>query len=183
MGRCRRGVEELLVHLGVDKDEVIAFGDAENDIEMLQLVGTGYSVANALPRVKEVADAATLSNDEDGVAEILKRVAPPERIDVLADDGLGAEAALEMAAKGALGGDLGKLVVEEASQQSELKEALDLLELQKTLAEELGMSKDELLEVMEEIEQQEGGLEAFLEAIEAGDGGDDDEDEAEDGGV
>ena len=52
-----RGVEELLMHLEIDEEGCIAFGDAENDIEMLQFVGKGYSMANALSSVTEAADA------------------------------------------------------------------------------------------------------------------------------
>ncbi len=54
--------------LGIAKEEIMAFGDGANDIKMLQTVGTGVAMANAMSVLKEVADAHTLSNDEDGVA-------------------------------------------------------------------------------------------------------------------
>mmetsp|Transcript_72905 Transcript_72905/g.207703 ORF Transcript_72905/g.207703 Transcript_72905/m.207703 type:complete len:195 (+) Transcript_72905:746-1330(+) len=170
-----RGVEELLMHLEIDEESCIAFGDAENDIEMLEFVGTGFSVANALPSVTDAADASTLSNDDDGVAAVLAKVvkAEPTFSDSGAvSDGFGLELALGLAEKGGLvsgdGVDINQLVLDEAAAQEELKEALELLELQKSLAEELGYaSAEELQQAMEEIEQQEGGLEAFLSQIEA----------------
>ena len=48
--------------------DTVAFGDDQNDIEMLKLCGKGIAVANAVPEVLEAADEVTLSNDEDGVA-------------------------------------------------------------------------------------------------------------------
>jgi len=54
--------------------EVIAFGDNYNDIEMLKGVGLGVAVGNAKEEVKKVANQITLSNLEDGVADILEDV-------------------------------------------------------------------------------------------------------------
>ncbi|MBW7881428.1 MAG: HAD hydrolase family protein [Caldilineaceae bacterium] len=54
--------------------DVIAVGDDVNDIEMVRCSGTGVAVANAVPAVKAVADWMTLSNDEDGVALVIKRL-------------------------------------------------------------------------------------------------------------
>jgi len=56
----------------VSLDEVIAFGDNYNDIEMIQGVGIGVAVGNAKKEVKAVADRITLSNLEDGVAVVLE---------------------------------------------------------------------------------------------------------------
>ncbi|KAL2641506.1 hypothetical protein R1flu_009093 [Riccia fluitans] len=67
------GVKMLLDHLGVHPEEVMAIGDGENDIEMLELAGWGVAMANGSKRTKEVADARTLSNDEDGAAEAFHR--------------------------------------------------------------------------------------------------------------
>ena len=55
----------------ISPEEIAAFGDDLNDIEMLRLCGTGVAVANAVPQTLEAADEITLSNDEDGAAEWL----------------------------------------------------------------------------------------------------------------
>ncbi|KAG0611083.1 hypothetical protein M758_7G113900 [Ceratodon purpureus] len=66
------GVQTLLDHLDVPVDEVMALGDGENDIEMLQLAGWGVSMANGAARTLAVANAITSSNDEDGVARAIE---------------------------------------------------------------------------------------------------------------
>ncbi len=59
---------------GIDRREVIAFGDMPNDLAMLEWAGRAVAVANAHADVVEVADELTASNDEDGVALVLERV-------------------------------------------------------------------------------------------------------------
>ncbi len=53
-------------------EDVIAFGDNYNDIEMLQNVGFGVAVGNARAEVKAIANFVTLDNTEDGVAHFIK---------------------------------------------------------------------------------------------------------------
>lgn len=65
------GVSVLLKHIGVLPENVMAFGDGENDVEMFSLVKIGVAVENAKTLLKNVAQALTLSNDDDGVAEVL----------------------------------------------------------------------------------------------------------------
>ncbi|PKA63402.1 hypothetical protein AXF42_Ash005297 [Apostasia shenzhenica] len=65
------GIRLLLDHLGVSENEVMAIGDGENDIEMLKLASLGVALANGSDKVKAVADVIGLSNDEDGVAEVI----------------------------------------------------------------------------------------------------------------
>lgn len=67
------GVQILLDHLGVRPDEVMAIGDGENDIEMLQLAGLGVAMANGAARTLAAANATVASNDDDGVAEAVER--------------------------------------------------------------------------------------------------------------
>lgn len=55
-------------------EEVIAFGDNYNDIDLIQNVGWGVAVANARPEVKAVAKEVTLHHKEDGVAATLERI-------------------------------------------------------------------------------------------------------------
>lgn len=66
------GLAQLCTRLGVDRSEVLAFGDGLNDREMLAWAGHGVAVANADDVVKDVADELTASNDEDGVARIIE---------------------------------------------------------------------------------------------------------------
>ncbi|MFR9774872.1 HAD family hydrolase [Micromonospora sp. MS34] len=58
----------------VDPTEVIAFGDAPNDLPMLAWAGTGYAVANAHSSVLAATAHHAAGNDEDGVAQVLEEV-------------------------------------------------------------------------------------------------------------
>lgn len=72
------GVRALLRLLEVNAENVMAIGDAENDIEMLQLAGLGVAMGNASAKVKEAANQTVASNDDDGVAEAIERFVLPE---------------------------------------------------------------------------------------------------------
>ena len=54
--------------LGIEKENTYAFGDGVNDVEMIQLVGHGVAMGNAVEELKEVADEVTLSVDDHGIA-------------------------------------------------------------------------------------------------------------------
>jgi Cof subfamily protein (haloacid dehalogenase superfamily) len=64
----------LCAEHGIDRDEVIAFGDAPNDLPMLAWAGRSVAVANAHPDVIAAADEVTASNNHAGVAQILERL-------------------------------------------------------------------------------------------------------------
>ncbi|GLU01472.1 hypothetical protein SLE2022_187790 [Rubroshorea leprosula] len=70
-----RGVRMLLDHLGVSVEEVMAIGDGENDVEMLELASLGVALSNGSEKAKAVAGVIGLSNDEDGVADAIYRYA------------------------------------------------------------------------------------------------------------
>jgi hypothetical protein len=59
---------------GIDREATIAFGDAENDIPLLEAAGFGVAVANAAQAVRKAADDVAPSNEEDGVAIYLERL-------------------------------------------------------------------------------------------------------------
>jgi len=59
--------------LGVERDQVIAIGDEQNDVPMLQWAGLGLAMGNAPDSVKRMADAVVPSVDEDGVAWAIDR--------------------------------------------------------------------------------------------------------------
>ena len=60
--------------LGIELQDVTAFGDDIPDIGMLKLCGTGIAMGNAFDAVKEAADLTIGSNDEDGIAEYIESV-------------------------------------------------------------------------------------------------------------
>ena len=68
-----QAILELAKLLNISLSEIVSFGDDINDIEMLQICGTGVAVSNAVMDVKAVADGVTLSNDEDGVADWIEK--------------------------------------------------------------------------------------------------------------
>lgn len=68
-----RSLKDLAKHLGVPRERVMAIGDSGNDVDMVDYAGLGVAMGNAVPAVKEVADAVTASNEEDGVAVALNR--------------------------------------------------------------------------------------------------------------
>ena len=68
------GLVNLGKVLGIKREEIMAFGDGDNDIVMLKEAGIGVAMANAEDKVKETADYITLSNEEDGVAEAIEKL-------------------------------------------------------------------------------------------------------------
>lgn len=67
------GLKYVANYLGYQKEDIIAFGDAHNDIEMLQFAHHGVAMANAQDRLKETVEhITTYRNDEDGIVHYLK---------------------------------------------------------------------------------------------------------------
>lgn len=69
-----QGIRDICKVLGIGTEEVIAFGDAENDIPMLLASGMGVAMGNAAEAVKAAADMVTLSNNDDGIAFALQQL-------------------------------------------------------------------------------------------------------------
>lgn len=61
------GIQKVLEYYHLDKSEALAFGDGNNDIEMLLSVGTGVAMGNASPQLKDVADEICKDVAEDGI--------------------------------------------------------------------------------------------------------------------
>ncbi len=59
---------------GIAPEEVVAFGDMPNDLEMLSWAGTSYAMGNAHPDVVAAASGHTVANNEDGVAVVIERI-------------------------------------------------------------------------------------------------------------
>lgn len=64
----------VAAHLGIDREDTVAFGDGGNDKSILQAAGTGVAMGNAPDDVKAVADYVTASVDEDGIARTLEQL-------------------------------------------------------------------------------------------------------------
>lgn len=64
----------LAKHLGLEREQVMAMGDAENDLSMLEYAVHSVAMANASPAVKTACRYQTLSNDDCGVAAMIDRV-------------------------------------------------------------------------------------------------------------
>jgi len=67
------GIQMMLKTCGIAAEDVVYFGDDNDDIEALRNCGTGVAVENAIEAVKEAADVVVESNDEDGVAKWIER--------------------------------------------------------------------------------------------------------------
>lgn len=81
-GGKRLGVEAVARHMGCDRAEVMAFGDGENDVSMLQWAGIGVAMGNAHEAVRRAADWVSAPVNQGGVALAIERFLaqfPPEK--------------------------------------------------------------------------------------------------------
>lgn len=65
------GLKALAQQLGIDRSEIMALGDAANDLEMLKFAGHSVAMGNAAASVKAVCNYQTASNDQAGVAQAI----------------------------------------------------------------------------------------------------------------
>ena len=68
-----QGVLDVCRVLGITPAEVMSFGDAANDIPMIKVAGLGVAMGNASDAVKAAADYVTLTNNEDGIADCIRK--------------------------------------------------------------------------------------------------------------
>lgn len=66
------GISRVIAGYGIGRDEVMAFGDGGNDVEMIEYAGIGVAMGNALPDVRKHADYVTSTVDEDGIVAALR---------------------------------------------------------------------------------------------------------------
>ncbi|MCZ8522362.1 MULTISPECIES: Cof-type HAD-IIB family hydrolase [Paenibacillus] len=66
------GLEQVCGMLGITMNEVIAMGDSLNDVAMIRAAGLGVAMGNAQEEVKALADTVTVTNEEHGVARIIR---------------------------------------------------------------------------------------------------------------
>ncbi|PFA66422.1 phosphatase [Bacillus sp. AFS015802] len=67
------GIERVASSLNIPQERIIAFGDEDNDLEMLDYAGTGVAMGNAIDPLKDIANEVTLSNEEDGIGRYLQK--------------------------------------------------------------------------------------------------------------
>ena len=67
-------INSVIIPMGYKKEDIIAFGDAENDKTMIKFAGIGVAMGNATDDIKAIADYITLSNTEDGIAYALNNL-------------------------------------------------------------------------------------------------------------
>lgn len=67
------GLKHLLAKLGLNSNDLIAFGDGGNDIDMLDFAKYSYAMANGMDEVKKHAKYIAPSNNEDGVFKVLNK--------------------------------------------------------------------------------------------------------------
>ena len=68
-----KAVAVLAAHYGLQQEEIITIGDSENDVSMIEYAGLGIAMGNAPDQVKRKAGYVTGTNDEDGVAQAIRK--------------------------------------------------------------------------------------------------------------
>jgi len=66
------GLKKVAQHYNIPKERIIAFGDEDNDMEMIDFAGVGVAMGNAIEPLKNIATHVTKTNEEDGIAEFLE---------------------------------------------------------------------------------------------------------------
>lgn len=66
-------MEKIGEHFGIRREEMIAVGDGFNDLSMIEYAGLGVAMGNAKEAIRLKADYVTLSNDEDGIANVIHK--------------------------------------------------------------------------------------------------------------
>ncbi|HZG71229.1 MAG TPA: Cof-type HAD-IIB family hydrolase [Chondromyces sp.] len=65
------GIEKVAKHFQIPPSRIIAFGDEDNDLEMITYAGTGVAMGNAINPLKDIANEVAKTNEEDGIAHFL----------------------------------------------------------------------------------------------------------------
>ncbi|MDN4523694.1 Cof-type HAD-IIB family hydrolase [Fictibacillus fluitans] len=68
------GLQKISAYYNIPKERVIAFGDEDNDLEMIEYAGHGIAMGNAISELKNIANHVTKTNEEDGIALYLEEV-------------------------------------------------------------------------------------------------------------
>ncbi len=65
------GIAHVAQDLGIPRERIIAFGDEDNDLEMIEYAGIGVAMGNGIPALKNIANEITTTNNDDGIAKML----------------------------------------------------------------------------------------------------------------
>ncbi|AND38937.1 MULTISPECIES: Cof-type HAD-IIB family hydrolase [Cytobacillus] len=68
------GLQKAADYFQIPPERIIAFGDEDNDLEMLEYAGYGIAMGNAIDQVKNIANEVTLTNEEDGIGIYLNEL-------------------------------------------------------------------------------------------------------------
>ncbi|MDV2685008.1 Cof-type HAD-IIB family hydrolase [Alkalihalophilus lindianensis] len=66
------GLKKVSEFYGIPREKIIAFGDEDNDFEMIEFAGQGVAMENGIDQLKRLANTTTKSNEEDGIALYLE---------------------------------------------------------------------------------------------------------------
>jgi 5-amino-6-(5-phospho-D-ribitylamino)uracil phosphatase len=66
------GIAYISKKMGIPQNRIIAFGDEDNDLEMIDYAGVGVAMNNGIDQLKNIANEITLSNNEDGIGKFLQ---------------------------------------------------------------------------------------------------------------
>jgi len=65
------GIAHVAKDFGIPRERIIAFGDEDNDLEMIEYAGLGVAMGNGISSLKNIANEITATNNDDGIAKIL----------------------------------------------------------------------------------------------------------------
>lgn len=66
------GLQKIAAAFGIPKERIIAFGDENNDLEMIDYAGVGVAMGNAIPELKSIANYVTDTNENNGIGSFLE---------------------------------------------------------------------------------------------------------------
>lgn len=66
------GLQKIAHYYQIPKERIIAFGDEDNDLEMIHYAGVGVAMGNAIHELKQIAKHTTLTNEQDGIGKFLE---------------------------------------------------------------------------------------------------------------
>lgn len=66
------GLKKLSQYFGIPREQIIAFGDEDNDLEMIEYAGVGVAMGNGIDELKSIANHVTKTNEQNGIGTFLE---------------------------------------------------------------------------------------------------------------